>query len=326
MNQKRLPNGMTFDPSAPGNSPVHTLAKYGPNWIIDVLPQLEEQATADLFDRSVGINEAGANNRNIQARGTTIPVLLCPSDGFNQIKYQGKTGSPHGPPEGNWARGNYAASAGRAFIWSSGNQYMTGPNSWPWSNTDYGPDRDKPTLFCNRGVMGPNAGVKLKQVTDGTSKTIMIGEIRAGLNEQDARGVWALGHAGASLLARYGSGGDANGPNACYPNSDDVYAPSDFLGATGICPNSTNSITGPECMTVSGGGGFDQATVRSKHPGGVHVAMCDGSAQFIAEDIETSGCWGPCCTVWDWMILSADGGIGGPYNGVTGRVAKCDPP
>jgi prepilin-type processing-associated H-X9-DG protein len=198
---------------------------------------------------------------------------------------------------------------------------MGGPNSRAWANADW---KAGVTLFCKRGVMGPNAAVNLKQVTDGTSKTIMIGEIRAGLNEQDARGVWALGHAGASLVAMYGAGGDANGPNACYPNSDDVVAPAEFLGAAGICPASSNPITQPECMNVSGGGGFDQATVRSKHPGGVHVAMVDGSVQFINDDIETSGCWGTCCTVWDWMITSADGGQGGTYNGVSGRGAKCD--
>ena len=47
---------------------------------------------------------------------------------------------------------------------------------------------------------------------------------------------------------------------------------------------------------------FDQATMRSKHEGGVFVAMCDGSVNFITDDIETSGCYGACCTVWDWMI------------------------
>ena len=71
-------------------------------------------------------------------------------------------------------------------------------------------------------------------------------------------------------------------------------------------------------MSVSGNGGFDQATVRSRHPGGVHVAMCDGSVQFINDDIETTGCYfGGCCSPWDWMIASGDEGRGGAYNGVT---------
>jgi prepilin-type N-terminal cleavage/methylation domain-containing protein/prepilin-type processing-associated H-X9-DG protein len=314
--RKELPNGMTFDPAI--NNPVHTMSKFGPNWIIDILPNLEDQAIADRFDKSVGINEPGANNRNIDARGTTIPVLLCPSDPFNQVKYQG-----HG---GNWARGNYAASAGRAFVYGSTNanqkppeKHMSGPHSLAWSGKDWMLD----TLYCWRGVMGPNAAVTLKQITDGMSKTIMLAEIRAGLTETDPRGVWALGHAGASLVARYGANGDANGPNACYSNSDDV--PGVQSDGPPQCGPSKDTVGAAECMTVSTGGSFDQAGTRSKHQGGVHVAMADGSVQFVNDDIETSGCYGGCCTVWDWMITSADGGQGGAYNGASGRGPSCEP-
>jgi prepilin-type processing-associated H-X9-DG protein len=244
--------------------------------------------------------------------------MLCPSDPFNQVKYQG-----HG---GNWARGNYAASAGRAFIYGSPDPkklnppeaHMSGPASQAWSGKDWTLN----TLYCWRGVMGPNAGVALKQITDGMSKTIMLAEIRAGLTENDPRGVWALGHAAASLVARYGAEGDANGPNVCYSNSDDVPGLPD--DPAGVCAPTQDPTGASECMTVSAGG-FDQGATRSKHPGGVHVAMADGSVQFINDDIETSGCYGKCCTVWDWMITSADGGQGGGYNGVSSRGASCDP-
>jgi hypothetical protein len=36
------------------------------------------------------------------------------------------------------------------------------------------------------------------------------------------------------------------------------------------------------------------------------VAMCDGSVQFVSDDIETSGSYGTFGTVWDHMIGSAD--------------------
>ncbi len=287
--KKVLPEGMTFDTAEAAN--INVLNVFRENWVIQTLPYLEEQPLRDSFDLTKKINDV-ANSRNYIARGKTIPVLLCPSDPNNKVLYQGKAGSPHGA---NWARTNYAASAGRLFIHPS---HANGPNSGTWKDN------------CKRGVMGPNTSVTLQRVTDGTSKTILLGELRSGLTEQDARGVWALGHAGASLLAMYGANGDANGPNACNPDSDDVY--SDICGAAVVGTPQSNA----ECMTCSGGGVFDQATVRSVHPGGVHVAMCDGSVQFVSEDIETSGSYGACCTPWDYMIASADNGQGGPYNGV----------
>jgi prepilin-type N-terminal cleavage/methylation domain-containing protein/prepilin-type processing-associated H-X9-DG protein len=307
--RKVLPNGMSFDQSKGGSIQSMT-TNFGPNWIILVLPYMEEQALRDAFDPAsftppytLSISDPNQNGRNYKARGTPIPVLLCPSDDFNR--------TPFGGYGGNWARTNYAASAGRDFIYGT---YMNGPNSDPWSGSN-------PALGhgyqCQRGVMGPNAGVELRQVKDGTSKTIMLGEIRAGITQADGRGSWALGHAGASLLAKYGGGSDANGPNCPFSNSDDVV--SDVGDSTGVCGPRTNPQAIAENMSASSSQVFDQATVRSKHPGGVHVAMCDGSVQFITDDIETTGCYNPleCCTVWDWMITSGDEGRGGKYNNIS---------
>lgn len=309
--RKTFPIGMKYTSTAS----VQTLAAFGPNWMIDILPYMEEQTLRDAFNPASlkapylpAINDA----TNSVARGTTIPALLCPSDGYNRVLYKN-----HG---GNWARGNYAASAGRSFIYGTPGQastaggYMNGLDGGPgWNAKDVTSFGNGVDYTCQRGVIGPNASVELRQIKDGTSKTIMLGEIRAGLTELDARGCWALAHAGGSLIAGYGGGSDANGPNAPWSNSDDV--PTENTGAAPVCGTPTDGNQGAEKMTSNGGSGFDQAGVRSKHPGGVHVAMCDGSVDFISDDIETTGCYNPdkCCTVWDWMITSADGGRGGAF-------------
>jgi prepilin-type N-terminal cleavage/methylation domain-containing protein/prepilin-type processing-associated H-X9-DG protein len=302
--KKTFPNGLNFDPTKSGS--IQTLTtNLGPNWIIEILPYMEEQALRDSFDplmfvspytKSVADSLLTSVNRKV--RGTPIPALLCPSDNFNQIRFQGWGG--------NWARTNYAANTGREYIYHSYFDNSKSPPYLPWSDN------------CMRGVMGPNVAVKLKRITDGTSKTIMLGEIRAGITEQDGRGVWALGHAGASLLAKYGGGGDAIGPNCAFSNSDDVVT--DVSDTPGICVARTNSLAIAENMSAYATSGFDQATTRSKHPGGVHVAMCDGSVQFINDDIELTACYdatNSCCTAWDWMISSGDGGRTGNYNGPT---------
>ena len=62
-----------------------------------------------------------------------------------------------------------------------------------------------------------------------------------------------------------------------------------------------------ECMTckvseTSTSGA--QAGARSRHLGGVFVALCDGSVHWISDDIETRF---ECCSVWDRLILRKDG-------------------
>jgi prepilin-type N-terminal cleavage/methylation domain-containing protein len=302
---KILPKGMTFPAGEYGaiaNGPLDL----GPNWVISVLPYLEEQALLDSFNLTIKINDLTANSVNRTARGTMIPVLLCPSDAeYNRTPYA-QPAARSGWIGDNWARTNYAASAGRGDLWSpanAGTRYMNGPDSAGWTDP------------CYRGVMGPNASVTLRRVTDGTSKTIMLGEIRAGMSPGDSRGAWAFGHAGASLITGYGAGGDDNGPNVCNAThkEDDVFSD--------ICSDATAEAV---CMSCDLGTYAAQATIRSQHKGGAFVAMCDGSVQFISDDIETSGATltSTCCTPWDYMIASADDGKAGPYNGGTNCINK----
>ncbi len=300
--KKILPMGMTFEPTQANRSDIQHLGMFGPNWMIEILPYLEEQPTYDAFDFTQPINDTRTTPDNVNrvARGTLISVLLCPSDEGNRVPYSGAIAA-HGD---NWGRTNYAANAGRSDIFGDGTTHntphrMTGADSLGW--------RDD----CSRGLMGPNVSVPLRRITDGTSKTIMVGEIRAGVNERDSRGVWAMGHAGPSLLAGFGSGGDDDGPNACNAKADDVY-----LGGGCESPEIKDYLQSI-CMTCdSGGDYFAQQTVRSAHVGGAFAAMCDGSVQFIRDDVETNGSFGQCCTPWDYMISSGDSEGLGPYNGL----------
>jgi len=82
------------------------------NWIIMVLPFMEQQPLYDKFDFNVTIS----HSNNSDERGTFIKSLLCPSDPYNRKKFKGTTSG-----EGdNWARGNYAASGHSDFSYENG--------------------------------------------------------------------------------------------------------------------------------------------------------------------------------------------------------------
>ena len=103
--------------------------------------------------------------------------MLCPSDPFNkQSLFAGR----HATEGDNWARGNYANGA-LGFLTVGGTNPAGGPDTVYWKNPK------------TRGVMGMNVALKIGQITDGTSQTILVGELRAGLSEFDPRGTWALG-------------------------------------------------------------------------------------------------------------------------------------
>ena len=271
--KKVLPLGATF---GEGVNPATATPKS--NWVISILPYIEQSALYDSFDFSASLLQSG----NDVARTTPLPTMGCPSDD--------RIGEPLRMParrEVLWARGTYACNAGN------------GPTILGWDGGLYGPDSLGWLDPFRRGMMGPDASVKLEQVVDGLTNTILLTEIRAGLTPGDYRGAWALGTTGASMVAWYGWDGDANGPNACYENADDI---------SGCDANLLNDYQS-ECMSCWPGDEWnDQAAPRSTHQGGVHVAFGDASVSFVEDSIETSGRFGPCCSPWDRMMLSADEG------------------
>ena len=145
-----------------------------------------------------------------------------------------------------------------------------------------------------------NTSQTIAGIRDGTSNTMMIGELRVGLFDNDRRGTWAMGTAGASALFWHGFSGDANGPNAANDRSDDIENCRDFH-------NTHIDLLRKERMTCWVNCPSYQATARSSHLGGVHTAFCDGSVHFISDYVETSGEFGGCCRIWDRLISSADG-------------------
>jgi prepilin-type N-terminal cleavage/methylation domain-containing protein len=271
-----------FPPSSlwPANTssfmPASTLMA---NWVILTMPFFEETNLKTSFNLNLSI----ADPANMAARSTPLVIMLCPSDVYNVTPFDG-TSVGLGA---NWARGNYAANGTLDYM----DDDSLGPLSNSWTQTYY------------RGVMSANIAVTLKKILDGTSKTILVAENRAGLDSSDARGIWAMGGGCASAMFAHGWMGDDNGPNCNQPYADDVFT----------CNTTTNNFGGNQAMInlgmacYVGNAGSHQQTARSMHADGVQVVLCDGSVQFITDAVQL-GTDQNHLGVWDMLNLSADGG------------------
>lgn len=264
--QKHLPFGINYNTNfgreifrEPGGDVPAAPSKYvtgkntnGKGWIVDVLPQLEQQAMYDGM--KPGFDPANPDNRFVvtptNGRGMgrpqirdfmsrQLPVLTCPSD-------------PSATPrEGNfhWEPALTAVTSYKGVAGDTALGDVFGAGGL-WSNAQWGsvPDCFE-TLGCN-GLfwkMSYYDPIAFKRISDGLSNTLMIGEAVA---DQDL-------HAMA-----YFSDGDWA---ACNMQLN-YFAPGD---ASYIRTN-----------------WFDVRGFRSLHPGGVHFAMADSSVHFVNEGID----------------------------------------
>jgi prepilin-type N-terminal cleavage/methylation domain-containing protein len=257
---------------SPSNAPDPVMA----NWLIMLLPQLEQGALSKAFNQSLSIDDVS----NATPRETSLSVMLCPSDAFNRQPYE--RASAAGIKTGHtYARGNYAVNYGpqRAC-------YMSQAGC---SNGNYVADPDllnKNQVVWGTGIVGVNFSFRLRDFPGGTSRIVAIDEVRAGVDPLDPRGVWALGMAGAS--GTVGDGIDnfpgTGPPNSSSPKADQFAGCAALIAKYGLSkltqmgmPCASNQVNGFE-TTI-------QATARSMHPNGVHLVMLDGSAHFVSENI-----------------------------------------
>jgi len=265
----------------------------GPNWAVHLLPFVEQAPLYDSVDVGQYLKSEGADQSWRQLGETVVPAFLCPSDVNNvgRFDYDGR----------QWARGNYAANAGPAwYTWTVDGKEWNGSNSddgspvpaW-YQGAAWAPAQTEGNAAP---VMSINYGAKFRDLLDGTSNTVMFSEVRAGLNERDLRGTWALGVAGASIISA-GAIGDSIGPNDRLAESDDIENCTDFW---------TPDLGPVQKMGCSRGDGHNwQAQARSMHPGGVHAALADGSTRFIADNVDMQ--------LWFNLTSSKDSAVIGEY-------------
>jgi prepilin-type processing-associated H-X9-DG protein len=128
-------------------------------------------------------------------------------------------------------------------------------------------------------------------IKDGTSNTAMASEVIAGAddlysddNKMDARGVWAEGtSAGAAMYTHL------NTPNSSVGDAL-------FMSGQENCVPTDQTLP---CVSTAGATYYNEnASARSRHPGGVNVVFLDGHGSFYSNTVNAQ----------TWMYLSTIAG------------------
>ena len=211
-------------------------------WTVMILPQLEQTALYTSFNFSQGFtsstNVVGSASNDTQQR-LPLPLYQCPSDpnGGSQVPNL-----------------NYFGVMGGG----SGATAIAGPPAIPAFSCA---TQTNQRAFYKNGVFYPNSSTQIRDLTDGTSNTLLVGETKYNLTPTGrADGIHTLWASGTKF--------DASG------------LPFTMAGAELGINSSSNH-----------GGNSDTLNIQSRifgsfHTGGAQFLRGDGAVQFISENVD----------------------------------------
>lgn len=237
-------------------------AGWGATWVIQILPYIDQAPLYNNYTPELPARD-NANQSVVRER---LTVFQCPSD---------TEAPPIGTANGavlNMARGNYGLNIGLG----------RGRNNGVFNSQQ------------RRGIghIRRQWGARMADITDGTSNTIVVGELLKDIRTGDSTwGVWA--HAGGPFISGFNE--RQTGPDRyMVPNGNATI--NQNRQYTPHCPNGGNDpVFRCEDSDVA-------HSVRSKHVGGAQVILGDGSVRFISENIDENT-WAGTLTIAGSEVL-----------------------
>ncbi|MDB5338246.1 MAG: xcpT 26 [Planctomycetaceae bacterium] len=145
-----------------------------------------------------------------------------------------------------------------------------------------------PAAFAN------NKKISLRDFTDGSSNVILMAEQLVGLNK-DVRG-WYVNGNNASALVCTQTTPNSTAPDVLYPD------PAFCVDNDGVTDVPLKNLP---CDVGSSNSDTHYSASRSRHVGGVHFLLGDGSVRFGSSNIDI--------TVWRRLGTKADGAVVGEF-------------
>ena len=241
-------------------------------WVKMTLPYVEQTALADKWDETVLYHV----QPNLDICRVQIATHICPSDRRTRSSWAGIAYK--------MANFNYAVNLGNTSV------YRVSPlNGVTFRGAPFHYEESPATDI---------EAFNFASITDGTSNTLMLAEVRQAPDSigqdsthKDLRGlIWYGHHAGITTH---------EAPNTSVPDYVQNF----------WCPEPARAAAiGMPCQHESGqatGATPKNLFARSNHPGGVHVALCDGAVRFVADTIDL--------TTWRRLGSSQDGEVPGSF-------------
>lgn len=258
---------------------------FGWSWDYKILPHIDQ---APLFHK-MNLKDSPQCNSQQFVHEAQIPMMLCPSDSFNPLTHLGRSFTSRACTDGSGSNGsaytirgmvyNYRLSAGDGYICGDTTGYTTaytfgagGCNNGPALKGNGCHDENQSTAPCSTPGVDYGGGknhrgfydynnvakrpVRLRDVTDGLSNTIYMGEVARVAIVDNAQGQFDVWSAGVIRNFSYTS------------------LPINFRLKASLQQGFRSDV-------ANRSRGY-----HSLHSGGAQFVMADGSVRFISESVD----------------------------------------
>jgi prepilin-type N-terminal cleavage/methylation domain-containing protein len=268
------------------------------SWLCAILPQIDQAAAfnsmkfsgTDFDNRSGG----GPNLNWSIVSSLKVPGVNCPSSPLPTTypaTASGGSTAAGAPATYSFQVADYVGISGAYYV--PGSTTVTSPNSY---GNGYKNDSGMITQVVGATTYwtGARGAVKFSDVSDGTSNTVMVGEVsnyfRSAAGDQwDVRpSIEVSGYAYNSSCGYgattgvYSGGMMTSGRFAGTGNYVDEVTHN--LVVPGAPINDTTNTSWSRCLSIVNNG-----ALRSAHTGGAHVVLGDGGVRFLSQNIDFNG-------------------------------------